>query len=115
VTVKLFLTHNSEMDYYVRNESTSDNEVIVLVNAEHPYMSQLSESQSVLDYLRQCIYDGICEWQARKKAARIDPDTIKILKDRLLRVPMEIEQHEGDADQPPPDDQAAAEPTVTVN
>ena len=115
VTVKLFLTHNSEMDYYVRNESTSDTEVIVLVNAEHPYMSQLSESQSVLDYLRQCIYDGICEWQARKKAARIDPDTIKILKDRLLRVPMEIEQHEGDADQPPADDQPAAEPTATVN
>ena len=99
VTVKLFITHNSEMDYYVRNESTGHDEVIVLVNAEHPYMSQLSETQSVLDYLRHCIYDSIAEWQARRKASRIDPDTTKILKDRLLRVPMDIEQHENDGDQ----------------
>jgi hypothetical protein len=32
--------------------------------------------------------------------ARIDPDTIKLLKDRLLRVPMEVEEHENDESQP---------------
>jgi hypothetical protein len=44
-------------------------------------------------YLRHCTYDGVAEWQARSKASRIDPDTIKLLKDKLLRVPFEIEKH----------------------
>lgn len=39
------------------------------------------------------MYDAIAEWQARKKTSRIDPDTIKLLKDQLLRVSLEIERH----------------------
>jgi hypothetical protein len=46
------------------------------------------------DYLRHCTYDAIAEWQARHKASRLDPDTIKLLKDKLLRVPFDIEMHE---------------------
>ena len=48
---------------------------------------------SLLHYFRHCIYDAISEWQARNKAATIDPDTIKLLKDKLLRIPFEIEMH----------------------
>jgi hypothetical protein len=43
--------------------------------------------------LRQCIYDSVAEWQARSKASTIDPDTIKLLKDHLLRVPLSMESH----------------------
>jgi len=32
--------------------------------------------------------------------ARIDPDTIKLLKDRLLRVLMEVGEHKNDEGQP---------------
>ena len=49
------------------------------------------------NYLRQCVYDSVAEWQARQKAASIDPDTVKLLKDRLMRVPVEMESH-SDAD-----------------
>ena len=55
--------------------------------------AQLGGLESVRDYLRQCIYDSVAEWQARAKTARIDSDTIKLLKDRLLRVPLEMESH----------------------
>jgi hypothetical protein len=44
-----------------------------------------------LNFLRHCTYDGVAEWKAYFKAGRIDPDTIKMIKDNLLRVPFEIE------------------------
>lgn len=46
-----------------------------------------------MNYFRHCIYDAIAEWQARRKQGHIDPGTIKILKDGLLRVSLIIEQH----------------------
>ena len=45
----------------------------------------------MLNYLRHCTYDGIAEWQARRNEAGLDPDIIKVLKDRMLRLPLEIE------------------------
>lgn len=85
----------SPYDPYVIVDSTSRAELIIIVNTSHPHWNQLKGSDGVLNYLRHCTYDAIAEWQARQKAARIDPDTIKILKDALLRVPFEIEMHSG--------------------
>jgi len=62
-------------------------------------MGQLEGSSGVMNYFRHCIYDAIAEWQARRKQGKIDPSTIKILKDGLLRVSLTIEQHSG-ADEP---------------
>jgi len=70
------------------------------VNVTLPHWRQLKGSEGALNYLRHCIYDAIAEWQARRKVACIDPDTIKLLKARLLRVPMEVEEHENDEAQP---------------
>ena len=39
------------------------------------------------------MYDGLAEWQARRRQANLDPDTIKLLKDSLLRLSGEIEAH----------------------
>ena len=63
------------------------------MNVNHPHWKQLIASEGVLNYLRHCIYDAIAEWQARKRTSRIDPDTIKMFKDSLLRVSFEIEKH----------------------
>ena len=52
----------------------------------------------VLEYLRQCIYDALAEWQAGNKISRFDADTIKWLKDGFLRLPTEIERHQADRD-----------------
>lgn len=83
----------SPNDPYVTVDGTSTNNVTVVVNTQHPHWLQLKGSEGVLNYLRHCTYDAIAEWQARSKAARIDPNTIKLLKDKLLRVPIELEEH----------------------
>jgi hypothetical protein len=87
----------SPNDPYVWVESTQDDRVIVLVNIRHPHFLQLSGTAGVLNYLRHCVYDAIAEWQARKLHAPLNPATVKILKDRLLRVAMDIEMREPEA------------------
>jgi len=82
-------------DPYLVIESTLEHKVIVIINAQHPHWLQLNGSEGVLNYLRHCTYDGIAEWQARNKASTIDPDTIKLLKDKLLRLPLNMEMHDG--------------------
>ena len=94
---KIFLQKMSSNDPYVVSDSARDDEIAVLVNLSHPYFAtQLRGLESVRDYLRQCIYDSVAEWQARTRTSRLDPSTIKLLKDRLLRVPLEMESHEAD-------------------
>jgi hypothetical protein len=85
---------SSENDPYIVLDSSRANEVIIVINARHPHFTLLEGSAGVLNYLRHCVYDGIAEWQARHKAGTIDPETVKMLKDRLLRVPFEIEMHQ---------------------
>jgi hypothetical protein len=67
---------------------------MVIINTQHPHWLQLEGSRGVLNYLRHCTFDAIAEWQARHKASNVDPDTITILKDKLLRRPLEIEMHQ---------------------
>ncbi|MFA7246600.1 MAG: ATP-binding protein [Dehalococcoidia bacterium] len=82
-------------DPYLVIDSTSEDRVMVIINTQHPHWLQLNGSEGVLNYLRHCTYDGIAEWQARNKASTIDPDTIKLLKDKLLRLPLNMEMHDG--------------------
>lgn len=84
------LSDGSINDPYVVVDSTDDQQVLIIINTLHPHWSELSGESGVLNYFRHCTYDGIAEWQARHKASTIDPDTIKILKDKLLRLPLEI-------------------------
>lgn len=95
ITVYLYLqTDMSINDAYLTVEAAKANEVIVVVNENHPHWYQIRGAEGVLNYLRHCVYDGIAEWKARGRLSTIDPDTIKILKDGFLRVPMEIEKHQ---------------------
>ncbi len=87
----------SPNDPYVVVESTDPRRVLVIVNMQHPHLKQIDGNTGVLNYFRDCTYDAIAEWQARNKAARIDPETIKLLKDKLLRIPLLIEEHGGPA------------------
>ena len=96
VIVKIYISNDmSPNDPYVTVDSTGLEEILVVINTVHPHWSQLKGSEGVLNYLRHCTYDAIAEWQARSKASRIDPNTIKLLKDQLLRVPFKMDEHEG--------------------
>ncbi len=84
------LNDSSPNDPYVVVEATKESRVLIIVNIQHPHWSQLSGSEGVLNYLRHCTYDGVAEWKARRKSGNLDPDTIKILKDGMLRASLEI-------------------------
>jgi len=88
------LADASVNDPYLVIDSASIDQVVVIINTLHPHWLQLNGSEGVLNYLRHCTYDGIAEWQARNKASTIDPDTIKLLKDKLLRLPLTLEMHD---------------------
>lgn len=94
LSVKGFLrTDMSPNDPYVTHDATHDEEVLIIINQTHPHWKQLKGSDGVLNYLRHCVYDGIAEWQAKHKAATLNNNTVKFLKDRLLRVPFDIEMN----------------------
>lgn len=95
LNVKGYLaTDMSPNDPYVVADSSSGDTIIVIVNFRHPHITQLVGSEGVLNYLRHCVYDAIAEWQARQRVATPDSDTIKLLKDRLLRVAYQMEMHQ---------------------
>ncbi len=94
-TCRVYLSFDeSPNDPYFATD-VGDMGIIVVVNCNHPHWSQLAGSEGVLNYLRHCVYDSIAEWQCRRKNAALQPNTIKLLKDRLLRLPSVMEQDMG--------------------
>jgi len=92
MTVKVFLDAiGSPFDPYYTNEGLEDDEVIIIVNILHPHWSMLEGENSIVNFLRHCVYDGVAEYRAGKKH-RLEPDSIKILKDGYLRVTFDILQ-----------------------
>jgi len=83
------VTDMSVNDPYVIIESTkSEASVVVVMNLAHPHWSQLTNSQSILNFIRHCTYDGVAESKAFAVTGKIEPDTVKLIKDNLLRIPM---------------------------
>jgi hypothetical protein len=82
----------SPNDPYVLIESTeSETSVIVIINLAHPHWSQLTKDESILNFIRHCTYDGVSEWKAFYSTGKIQPDTVKLIKDNLLRIPMQMQ------------------------
>ncbi|TSA24355.1 MAG: hypothetical protein D4R67_11970 [Bacteroidetes bacterium] len=95
LTVFLYLSKEmSPNDPYVIVDSIRLKESIyVLINMTHPHWGQLKNENSILNFIRHCAYDAVAEWKTYFKIGRIDPDTVKNFKDRLLRLPFEMEKH----------------------
>lgn len=93
LVVSLYLVKDmSPNDPYVLIESTeSEKSVIVIINLAHPHWSQLTKAESILNFIRHCTYDGVSEWKAYFMTGKIEPDTVKLIKDNLLRIPMTVQ------------------------
>jgi hypothetical protein len=93
LVVSLYLVEDmSPNDPYVLIESTeSETSVIVIINLVHPHWSQLTQDQSILNFIRHCTYDGVSEWKAYFDTGKIEPNTVKLIKDNLLRIPMTLQ------------------------
>jgi len=76
-------------DPYVIIEATkSESSVVVVINLAHPHWSQLTQNESILNFIRHCTYDGVAESKAYFVTGKIESDTVKLIKDNLLRIPM---------------------------
>ncbi|HWV99845.1 MAG TPA: ATP-binding protein [Candidatus Acidoferrum sp.] len=86
-TIRLYLARDlSPNDPYVIIESTkSKTSVIVIINVNHPHWAELSKEESILNFIRHCTYDGVAEHKAFFVNGKIEPDTVKLIKDNLLR------------------------------
>lgn len=94
IHVIVFFNENSEFEPYVLTETTiEDNKVIVIINILHPHVQEMTSADSLTNFIRHCIYDGVAEWKAIKLRGDIQPYTIRFLKDGLLRIPFEIKSH----------------------
>lgn len=95
LNIKVYLIEEmSPNDPYVLIESKqSETELIVIINLAHPHWLQIKSFDSILNFIRHCVYDGTAEWKAYSKTHEIDPDTVKLIKDNLLRIPLEMEKH----------------------
>ncbi|MXW63301.1 MAG: hypothetical protein F4Y00_06695 [Bacteroidetes bacterium SB0662_bin_6] len=80
-------------DPYVVCEASQGDKVIVIINMQHPHVLKVQGEQGLFNYFRHCVYDAVAEWQAQRLRSKLDPNTIKMLKDQLLRVSFQMEQH----------------------
>jgi hypothetical protein len=59
--------------------------IYVIINGLHPYYSQIESPDAVEECMRQYLYDAIAEYKVTKLAARLSPETIRRLKNDLLK------------------------------
>jgi hypothetical protein len=90
--ISVYLVNDMSVnDPYVIIEATkSEASVIVIINLAHPHWSQLTNNESILNFVRHCTYDGVAESKAYFMTGKIEPDTVKLIKDNLLRIPMTL-------------------------
>lgn len=87
--VKLYMDSDaSPSDPYYALDLRADGTVEVAINWNHDYMVQLGDE--VADFIRQCVYDGIAEYKATQKKGTVTADTVRFLKDNLLRIPYRV-------------------------
>jgi hypothetical protein len=77
----------SEYEPYVVLAAAADAGVIhVIVNGLHPYYLDIDSADAIDECVKQYIYDAISEYRVSKLSARLNPDSVRKLKDSLLRV-----------------------------
>jgi hypothetical protein len=87
VIVKLYMDNSrSPNDPYFMGDYFSDNEVVVCINTRHRFWEDyVTDTQDILIYLLNCIYDALAEWKCQQRTGEIKPDTVKIIKDSFMR------------------------------
>ncbi len=92
VSIIVILSEDSSpWDPYLIVKSLSDISIVkVVINVNHPYWIELPDNNSRFNFLLSCIYDGVAEWKAGFLTNSLDPDTIKYIKDSLLRLELKL-------------------------
>jgi len=98
IRVKVFFNEKSEFEPYVVIELSIENKSVnVIINTLHPHYCEMKNYESLLNFVRHCIYDGVSEWKAIQLIGEIKPYTVKYIKDGLLRLPFEIKKNSAES------------------
>ncbi|MBX5494812.1 MAG: ATP-binding protein [Bryobacteraceae bacterium] len=80
------LVEKSEYEPYVTIAAGADAGTIhVIINGLHPYYSNIESADAVDECLRQYILDAVAEYRASKLNGKVNPNSVRRLKDELLR------------------------------
>jgi len=87
LTVNLFIdSERSPNDPYFFGDYSNDNQISVCINSEHRFWKDwITSADQILIYVINCIFDAIAEWKCMQKNGSIEPDTVKLIKDGLMR------------------------------
>jgi len=72
-------------DAYVIFEYPNAQIINVVVNNKHPYYQQAIGDDPVVNHLVSVATDALAEWKCMQRDGEIKPDTIRLLKDNILR------------------------------
>lgn len=75
----------SEYEPYVTNSPGAEVGTLhVIINGLHPYYQSLQTNDAMEECIHQYLYDAIAEYKAGKLVSRVNPESVRRLKDTLL-------------------------------
>lgn len=84
--VIMSLKETSEWEPHVAFVTGADPGVLhVIINGLHPYYQTLEAKDSINECVQQYIFDAVAEFKASKLVSRVNPDSVRRLKNDLLR------------------------------
>jgi hypothetical protein len=84
--VIISLKETSPYEPHVTFAPGADPSVIhVIINGLHPYYQTLEAKDAINECMQQYIFDAVAEFKAGKLIARVNPDSVRNLKNGLLR------------------------------
>lgn len=84
--VVISLKETSEWEPHVTFVPGAEASVLhVIINGLHPYYQTLEAKDSINECVQQYIFDAVAEFKASKLVARVNPDSVRRLKNDLLR------------------------------
>jgi hypothetical protein len=86
LSVVISVKETSEWEPHVTFVPGADAGVLhVIINGLHPYYQTLEAKDSINECVQQYIFDAVAEYKASKLVARVNPDSVRRLKNDLLR------------------------------
>lgn len=98
LTVAISVQERSPYEPYVVFVPGADANVLhVIINGLHPYYQTLEAKDAIHECVQQYIFDAVSEFKTGKLIARVNPDSIRTIKNGLLRARAE-QRDNADAD-----------------
>ncbi|ACL72128.1 hypothetical protein Tgr7_1041 [Thioalkalivibrio sulfidiphilus HL-EbGr7] len=84
--VVMSLKEASEWEPHVTFVPGADHSTLhVIINGLHPYYQTLEAKDAILECVQQYIFDAVAEFKTSKLLSRVNPDSVRRLKNDLLR------------------------------